>query len=80
MKHTHITYPFYATKSEVAGDVLTDTELQKVTAAQPRNNETVLFTIGYEGISLVEYLVRLLKKGAKVLVDVRKKSDEWNTI
>lgn len=71
MKHTYINYPFYATKSEVAGDILTETELQKVNAAKPRNNETVLFTIGYEGISLEEYLVRLLKKDVKVLVDVR---------
>jgi len=31
----------------------------------------VLFTIGYEGISLEEYLVRLLKNDVKVLVDVR---------
>ncbi|NBP71037.1 MAG: DUF488 domain-containing protein [Cytophagia bacterium] len=71
MKHTYINYPFYATKSEIAGDILTDTELQKVKAAQPSNNETILFTIGYEGISLEEYLVRLLKKDVKVLVDVR---------
>lgn len=71
MKHTYINYPFYATKSEVAGDILTDAELQKVKAAQPRNNETILFTIGYEGISLEQYLVRLLKKDVKVLVDVR---------
>lgn len=71
MKHTYINYPFYATKSEVAEEILTETELLKVKAAKPKNNETVLFTIGYEGISLEEYLVRLLKKDVKVLVDVR---------
>jgi len=71
MKHTYINYPFYATKSEVAADILTEAELQKVEASKPKNNETVLFTIGYEGISLEEYLVRLLKKDVKVLVDVR---------
>ncbi len=71
MKHTYINHPFYATKSEVAGDILTETELQKIKDAKPRCNETVLFTIGYEGISLEEYLVRLLKRDVKVLVDVR---------
>lgn len=71
MKHTYINHPFYATKSEVAGDILTETELQKIKDAKPRSNETVLFTIGYEGISLEEYLVRLLKRDVKVLVDVR---------
>jgi len=71
IKHTYVNYPFYATKSEVAADILTRTELKKVEACRPKGNETVLFTIGYEGISLEEYLVRLLKKDVKVLVDVR---------
>jgi len=71
MKHTYINYPFYATKSEVAADILDKTELEKVNAAKPNGTKTVLFTIGYEGISLEEYLVRLLKNDVKVLVDVR---------
>jgi uncharacterized protein (DUF488 family) len=71
MKHTYINYPFYATRSEVAADILDDTELEKVKAAKPNGTKTVLFTIGYEGISLEEYLVRLLKNDVKVLVDVR---------
>lgn len=71
MKHTYMNYPFYATRSEVAADILDKTELEKVKAAKPNGTKTVLFTIGYEGISLEEYLVRLLKKDVKVLVDVR---------
>jgi len=71
MKHTYINYPFYATKSEVAVDILDKNELEKVKNAKPKSTKTVLFTIGYEGISLEEYLVRLLKNDVKVLVDVR---------
>jgi uncharacterized protein (DUF488 family) len=71
MKHTYINYPFYATKSEVAADILDRSEMEKVKAAKPIGANTVLFTIGYEGISLEEYLVRLLKNDVKVLVDVR---------
>lgn len=71
MKHTYLNYPFYATKSEVAENILTKEELDKVNKLKPRANKTVLFTIGYEGISLEEYLVRLLKNDIKVLVDVR---------
>lgn len=71
MKHTYINYPFYATKSEVATGVLNKDELDKVEALRPHSNKTVLFTIGYEGISLEEYLVRLLKNDVKILVDVR---------
>ncbi len=71
MKHTYINFPFYAIKSEVAENILNQEELEKVTKAKPKSNKTVLFTIGYEGISLEEYLVRLLKNDVKVLVDVR---------
>lgn len=71
MKHTYINFPFYATRSEAAENILTKDELEKVTKAKPKGNKTVLFTIGYEGISLEEYLVRLLKNDVKVLVDVR---------
>jgi hypothetical protein len=71
MKHTYINFPFYAIKSEVAENILSQEELEKVTQAKPKGNKTVLFTIGYEGISLEEYLVRLLKNDVKVLVDVR---------
>lgn len=71
MKHTYINFPFYAIRSEVAESILTNVELEKVANARPHGDKTVLFTIGYEGISLEEYLVRLLKNDVKVLVDVR---------
>jgi uncharacterized protein (DUF488 family) len=71
MKHTYINFPFYAIKSEAAENILTKEELEKVTKTKPKGKKTVLFTIGYEGISLEEYLVRLLKNDVKVLVDVR---------
>lgn len=71
MRYTYIKYPFYATKSEVAADILDKQELELVESSRPHNNKTILFTIGYEGISLEEYLVRLLKNDVKLLVDVR---------
>ena len=71
MKHTYINFPFYAIKSEAAENILSIDELDKVAKATPKGNKTVLFTIGYEGVSLEEYLVRLIKNDVKVLVDVR---------
>ena len=71
MKHTYLNFPFYAIKSEVAENILNKAELEKVKASKPKSNKTILFTIGYEGISLEEYLGRLLKNDVKVLVDVR---------
>jgi uncharacterized protein (DUF488 family) len=71
MKYTYINFPYWATKSVKAQSILSAEELEKVHKCQPRRNEIILFTIGYEGISLEEYLNRLLKNDVKVLVDVR---------
>jgi uncharacterized protein (DUF488 family) len=71
MKHTYINFPYWATKSIKAESILTAEELKKVNESKPKGTKTILFTIGYEGISLEEYLNRLLKNDVKVLVDVR---------
>lgn len=71
MKHTYINYPYYAINSVKAADILTKDELDKVNKSKPKSNKTILFTIGYEGISLEEYLNRLLRNDVKILVDVR---------
>jgi uncharacterized protein (DUF488 family) len=71
MKHTYLNFPYWAINSVKAKDILTAEQLEKVNSSRPVNNKTILFTIGYEGISLEEYLNRLLKNDVKVLVDVR---------
>ena len=71
MKYTYINFPFYAIKSEVAEKILNQEELARVIALKKKDSKTVLFTIGYEGISLEEYLARLIKNDVRVLVDVR---------
>lgn len=70
-KHTYVNFPYWATKSEIAGKILNQDELNKVIKNIPSSNKTILFTIGYEGISLEEYLNRLLKNDVKILIDVR---------
>lgn len=71
MKETYTRYPFYAIHSTVAKNVLSLAEQEIVSQSKPIGKETILFTIGYEGISLEEYLNRLLRNDIKVLVDVR---------
>jgi uncharacterized protein (DUF488 family) len=71
MRHTYLNFPFYAIKSKVVERVLNEQELDKVRSAMPVKKDIVLFTIGYEGISLEAYLVKLLRYDVKVLVDVR---------
>lgn len=71
MKHTYLNFPYWAINSLKASEILTKEQLEKVKDSRPKNNETVLYTIGYEGISLEEYLNRLIKNDVKVLIDVR---------
>lgn len=71
MKFTYLNYEYYAINSVRAEEILTDEQYKRVLQARPKNSKTILYTIGYEGISLEEYLNRLIKNDVKVLVDVR---------
>ena len=71
--HVYKTYPYYATKSEIAADHLNSQELKKIHSARPKESNTPIFaTIGYEGGSIEAYLNILIKTQIRVLVDVRK--------
>jgi uncharacterized protein (DUF488 family) len=68
---TYQDYPYLAINSIKSKKILTDEQYAKVQQAKPKSDKTILFTIGYEGISLEDYLNRLIKHDVKVLVDVR---------
>lgn len=72
IKHTYLNFPFYAINSIIAKDVLPGKLYERVKEATPKEEETTLFTIGYEGISLEKYLKKLVQNNVKLLVDVRK--------
>lgn len=71
MKFTYINYQYYAINSTKAKEILSEEQYAKVLDAKPDKKNIILYTIGYEGISLEEYLNRLIKNDVKVLVDVR---------
>lgn len=66
------TYPFYALKCDLAMGILNETELKSVKESVAENHATVLYTIGYEGLSLEGYLNKLIQNNINLLVDVRK--------
>lgn len=72
IKHTYVNFPYWASNSLIAKDILTEEQFQNVQSYRIDDEQIILYTIGYEGISLEEYLNRLIKNGVKVLVDVRK--------
>ena len=65
---------FRSINSTIASERLNPNEYQKVLESRPKSDKTILFTIGYEGISLEEYLNKLIINDIKVLCDVRKNS------
>jgi len=56
MKLTYLNYQYYAINSVKAKEILNDEQYIKVLNAKPTNNNTILYTIGYEGISLEDQL------------------------
>jgi len=72
IRYTYVNYPYYATKSTIAEKILNNEEMLKVQQQIRSFSETVLFTIGYEGISLETYINRLIINDIRILCDVRK--------
>lgn len=69
---TYKRYPYYSINSTIAEKYLSKEELKNLDDFRCFEDETVLFTIGYEGITLETYLNKLIKNNIKVLCDVRK--------
>ncbi|TXE13731.1 DUF488 family protein [Algoriphagus aquimarinus] len=74
IRYTYVNFPYYAINSTVAERYLNTAEMEIVNAKKPLSAKKVLYTIGYEGISLEEYINKLLAVDVKVLCDVRKNS------
>tara|TARA_R110000868_G_scaffold410732_2_gene700045 strand:- start:1067 stop:1954 length:888 start_codon:yes stop_codon:yes gene_type:complete len=69
---TYKRYPYYAINSIIADKYLSNEELENLNKYRSFDDEIILFTIGYQGISLEYYLNKLIKNNIKVLCDVRK--------
>ncbi|MBK8516520.1 MAG: DUF488 domain-containing protein [Saprospiraceae bacterium] len=74
IKHTYKNYPYYAIHSKIAHQLLNQEELDKVDEQKPISTKNALFTIGYEGVTIEQYINKLIKADVKVLCDVRKNS------
>lgn len=70
---TYRRYPYYAIRSEIAGEVLAGdvAALRRIRRSRPPRHSG-LATVGYEGSTLEGYLNRLLRAGVSLLCDVRR--------
>jgi uncharacterized protein (DUF488 family) len=72
IQYTYRKFPYYAINSLIAKDLLNKEELSIVSKHRNIINDPVIATIGYEGITLEEYINRLIYNDIKILIDVRK--------
>jgi len=74
LKYVYQNFPYYAINSEILEEVLSENEIKNIISFNQKNNleEIKLFSIGYEGISIDEYLNKLIINRIKILCDVRK--------
>lgn len=74
IRYTYLNYPYWAINSNILDDILEPQEKQKITDQRKVNHIPQLFTIGYEGLSLEQYINKLIINDIKLLCDVRKNS------
>ena len=67
-------YPYYAINSEIKEQLLDKKELALVNKAGVISGSATksIYTIGYEGLHIEEYINKLIRNGIKLLCDVRK--------
>ncbi len=72
--HVYEHYPYYATRSKIAAEVLDEASYRKVSKERRKltSKDEVIYTIGYEGRSFEAYVNQLLKHDVRLLCDVRK--------
>jgi hypothetical protein len=73
MKLVYEQYPYYAINSRKAAAIMDSEGMTRINAVREQLKQTkqILFTIGYEGISVEHYLNTLIKNDVRVLCDVR---------
>lgn len=71
--------PYYATNSVMLNSLhdlglLDQNDIREIQNAKPKDivNDSVLFTIGYEGLSVEDYMNKLIQNNIKLVCDVRR--------
>ena len=72
VRYVYRSNPYYAINSDIRADVLSAEELEKVEASRPDARQLRLFTIGYEGQALEQFLNKLIRQSVAVLCDIRR--------
>ena len=74
IQYVYRKYPYYAINSDVVKKLMTTNEQATIEKLRPVKKSSALYSIGYEGRCLEEYLNKLIKEDIKLLCDLRKNS------
>ena len=69
---TYLEYPEYVSRSTIMDKVLSPDEQVRVKQSWSQDCKSTVFTIGYEGSTIDDYIRRLVFNNIQVLVDVRR--------
>jgi uncharacterized protein (DUF488 family) len=72
IKKTYQDFPYYAVRSKIAQEILNEEELNKVKEVKNISEDKVLFTLGYEGLTIDAYINKLIYHNIALVIDVRK--------
>jgi uncharacterized protein (DUF488 family) len=72
MRLTYTKHPYYAINSRRAKFLLSEDEYKHIETERPINDKIILYSIGYEGITIEKYFNKLIINDVKVLCDVRR--------
>lgn len=72
LQHVYTGYPYYAINSLVAEEILSVAEYAKIKRLKVNRCQNFFSTIGYEGITVEQYINTLIENDIHLLVDVRK--------
>jgi uncharacterized protein (DUF488 family) len=72
IRYIYLNYSYYAVNSEILDEVLSKSEISQIKTYMPKNHIKAIYTIGYEGESIEEYINCLINEDVKILFDVRK--------
>lgn len=71
VKRLYQEYPYFATRSIIAPQLLSRNELDNIEKHRPSDTSFGLFSIGYEGISIDGFIAKLIHAGIRHVCDVR---------
>ena len=77
--YVYKSYPYFATRSELLDTLISEGYLTKSNVTEihkseykPKSTGTVIFTLGYEGRTIEEYINKLTDNGIELVCDVRR--------